>query len=148
MIQNEVYYSPLVVNVEGTFQAIGTNVTAGGGAGATLRFGIYADNGSGSPGRLLLDSGPVAATGTGAISEAISQVLLPGVYWLAVVAQGSASTPTIEALYGGNPLVGMINLTDGNIAGYGQTGVAGALPASALVTADVNPDALVGLQAL
>lgn len=97
--QNSAYAMPMPVNKTHTFVAIGFNVTVIGSTGGTVRLGIYADNGSGYPGALVLDAGTVAvATGTGAKTITISQTLTPGLYWLVAAPQGGTTQPTITTV--------------------------------------------------
>lgn len=79
-----------------TFTAIGANTTIVGTAGATLRTGIYSDNGSAYPGNLITEFGSFDATQLGIIILPINQSLAAGLYWLVSCAQG---TPTTQATY-------------------------------------------------
>lgn len=75
---------------------IAFNVGAAGSAGATNRALLYADDGAGKPGALLLDSGLVDTTTTGikkTTGLASGMLSSPnGLYWATVVAQGGATT--------------------------------------------------------
>lgn len=69
--------------------------TTAGSTGSTVRLGIYADDGTGKPGALLLDAGTLdATTAAGSKEITVAQALTGGLYWLASVAQDSASVPT------------------------------------------------------
>jgi len=59
-------------------------------AGAFVRPGIYADNGNGMPGALIVDGGQVDASTTGSKEAVIDQWLDPGLYWIAIATQGAA----------------------------------------------------------
>lgn len=105
LVENTLYAMPFYCGKSHTFQALSMDVTGLGGAGSVLRMGIYQDNGSGYPGALIIDGSTVAATTpTGGKSVSISQALSAGVwYWLAAAAQGSVTTPTVEAgAFGGS----------------------------------------------
>jgi hypothetical protein len=83
--------------------------------------GIYADNGLGKPGALILDAGTVStASGFGTIT--ISQILTGGIYWFAMAEQGG--TPPVLNAY--------TSWLNGEIAGAGpgwfQGSISGALP--------------------
>lgn len=86
--------SPILIVEAVTVDRITCEVTATG-ASSVFRMGIYSDSATrpGYPGALLLDAGTVdSATGTGVKEITISQLLSPGLYWLAGVAQGGAPT--------------------------------------------------------
>lgn len=103
-------------------------------AGSTIRMGIYTNNRTtDTPDQLLLDAGTVdSATATGVKAIAISQHLDPGLYWLALVAQGGAPTirsvgnvalpPVASTTFVGTSATAALNCT------Y-MTGVTGALGA-------------------
>lgn len=108
----------------------GTVTTAG-----TARLGIYTDSG-GKPGTLVLDAGTVAySTNNTAYLITIDQSLTPGWYWLAHNMQsgsslffGSGGNQTsiqgVQRMAVTSPFTNMV-------AGYEQTSVTGAFPASA-----------------
>lgn len=118
----------------GPIDAIGIAVTTGA-ATSTIRLGIYADDGTGYPGTLLLDAGTVDSSGTGHKEIILpSPVTLPaGLYWLVGVAQGGA--PTVRAI-SQSAVFGVGNTTTAgthNGTSYLQAAVAAALP-NAFVT--------------
>ena len=105
-VADKIYAVPFIAPKGGiTPDRIGVNVTtAGEGAGADVRFGIYKDR-NGRPGDLLLDAGAATALITTGefkkdIVGALSPFLWPGqLYWLAVNVDGAATTqPTVAAL--------------------------------------------------
>lgn len=80
-----------------TVTKIGTAST-GATTGALLRAGIYADDGTGKPGALVVDAGTASVTGGGSILwSGLSVTLTPGMYWIAFVGQGSPTTNGIKA---------------------------------------------------
>ena len=117
-------------------------VTTGGDATSVYRLGIYADDGTGHPGALVLDAGTKAVNlgGSGipgvVTIAGLSTALNPGVYWIVGVIQGSITTqPTLRTIQG----VGIMpNIdfgttappTDGVVFGYNMSGVTGALPST------------------
>lgn len=115
----------------GIINAIGIAVTTGA-ASSTIRLGIYADDGTGYPGALLLDAGTVDSGTTGHKEIVLSTPLsLPaGLYWLAAVAQDGA--PTARAISQSALFAVGATTTAGthNGASYLQAGVDGALPAA------------------
>lgn len=127
-----VYVCPVMIANAITVSEIGMEVTAAPtDPTAALRFGIYADEGRGFPGALLLDAGQVVnpAVGTrGAQITGLSLPLQPGLYWLAVcpqVASGISVRGNGQAPFGQEIDIG----TPTNY-GWRITGVTGALPAS------------------
>jgi hypothetical protein len=78
----------------GTYDAVGWNVTVAGSTGSRQRAVIYADNGSGAPGVVALDSGQVNAETTGQKQVTGLSLVVGtfGLYWGGVVNQGGAST--------------------------------------------------------
>ncbi|MBA3356232.1 MAG: hypothetical protein H0U18_09940 [Pyrinomonadaceae bacterium] len=84
------YAAPFFVSQDVTIDRIACKTSAGG-AGATLRMGIYTDV-NGVPTDLVLDSGSVDNT-TPAIKEVtVSQALSAGIYWIGAVTQGSVDS--------------------------------------------------------
>lgn len=138
------YASPFVVNTTHTFAKVGTNVTGAGGTGSVVRFGIYADA-NGAPGNLVTDYGTVLTTGTGAVSVTASVTLTPGVYWLVVVAQGSASAPTLTSI-GPDPSAVFFGSTQA--AAAVQTGVFTTVGGAALPDPYGTPGGTLGANAM
>lgn len=112
---------------------IGADVTSAGDSGSKYRLGIYADNGSGYPGTLVLDAGTIAGDSNTVQEITISQALDPGMYWIGGVVQVVTVTqPTIRvinavtmpyvALGTSAPTAGQVHV------GYQQGSVTGALP--------------------
>ena len=97
---------------------------------------MYADNGDGFPGALLLDAGTVdISAATGEKDLAINLTLPAGLYWVGGGGQGSytnASRPNVRCIGPGLvPWVpgGMLG-TNINYACIAQQGVSGAMPAT------------------
>lgn len=96
LTQDRLFARPFLVVARRAFDRIGVNITVAAGASGVLRMGIYADGG-GVPGALIVDAGTVSATATGTVEITIAQTLDPGLYWLALVEQGSATGGTVTA---------------------------------------------------
>lgn len=115
IVANVLIFSPITIGMRRTFTRIGIR-SSGFTSSASARLGIYRDsNAGGAPGRLLLDAGTVTIAAASTIYEiTISQLLDPGLYWLAFVANGttaqvisinssSASLSTLGASSTGSP---------------------------------------------
>lgn len=132
---NRCLYVPFRVMDDRTWESIGCDVATGIALGA-FRVGVYADDGNGWPGAALYRSGALVATGTAFVEDTgISLATPPGLYWLAVVAQGAAATFVTASTW--SERVSIIGAPGGTtVSGcVYQTGVSGALPATALPTA-------------
>lgn len=88
------YYIPNAV----TLTKIGCEVaTTPGEAGSKVRLGIWADDGAGYPGSLILDAGQIAGDAVAVAELTISQALGPGMYWFGAVCQSAPTTqPTLR----------------------------------------------------
>lgn len=114
-------FSPWVVNRTMSLSKIGTEVTAAGEAGSLVRLGIYADDGTGYPGALVLDAGTIAGDSVAVQEVTISQVLAPGLYWVGAVVQNAPSTqPRLRTIAGGT--WGAIPITNGAAPAADQPG--------------------------
>jgi hypothetical protein len=116
--------------------AIGAEYTVIGDVGSVFRMGIYADDGTGYPGALLVDAGSFPTDGVpGVVMNALAvPISLPsGIVWLAGAVQNVTTTqPTMRT--GFARLFGAASLTPpaaGAISiGYAQSSISGALPAT------------------
>lgn len=85
---NEMYYTPIYVATESTFDRIRCNVVTEN-AGAEARMGIYgveANNDQGlHPDALVLDAGVVDCGSTGSKAITIDETLAPGWYFLVII---------------------------------------------------------------
>lgn len=128
---------PFVVPNACSITKIGSEVTGAGGSGSVVRIGLYADDGTGYPGALVVDAGTIDGTSATVqdITLGSSVELTAGVYWSATVAQvGTAPTlrvwniPSLMSipmrLGTSTPGAGALGI------GYGQGSVTGALPAT------------------
>lgn len=125
------YYVPLEVPKAITVSELYMNVTTIGAAGSLIRAGIYASDADGDPSTLVIDAGTKVGDTSGHKQWAISQALAAGRYWLAAVGQGGVAMPQV---YKQDYLAGQMPVATANQMvgrGFQQTGVSGALPASA-----------------
>lgn len=108
-------------------------------ASSTVRLGIYADDGAGAPGTLVIDAGTVDSSTTGVKSPTtFSASLTTGLYWLVAVQQGGAS-PVSWNRDNADGMGGFIFASPvTNLAQYGSyncyllsTSTSGALPSTA-----------------
>ena len=111
-----------------TLDRIAMEVTTGG-AGSTHRLGIYADDGTGRPGVLIVDAGTVSTTATGVKEATISQVLAAGLHWLATVQQGGTPPAVRTVDFSGAFETSNVAQTSPGL--FIEAGVSGALPATA-----------------
>jgi hypothetical protein len=125
---------PFWVGQPMSFDRIGAEITTLIAA-SSVRLGIYADNGRGSPGALIVNAGTIDSSSTGAKELVIATNLQPGLYWPCVVPQGGA--PTMRAHNGTLFPVGAGSLATATGSGGIFSGVVtaagavpGALPAS------------------
>ena len=115
-----------------TITRIGAEVTSTGEAGSKYRIGIYADDGTGTPGALVLDAGQIAGDSATVQELTVSQTLAPGLYWVGGAVQSAPTTqPTMRTGTATPPLHALPNGTTTPTAGqstfgFQQTGVSGA----------------------
>jgi len=117
-----------------TLSRIGAEITLAGEAGAVLRLGIYADDGTGQPGALVVDAGTVPADVAAVVETVINVTLNPGFYWVGGVPQSCPTTaPTVRASLSGaitaNIAIGTATPGAGAASvGISKSGVSGVLP--------------------
>lgn len=139
---NTLYLAPLWIDRSIAIDSLAVSVTTAGAAGATVRLGIYEDDGRGYPGVLRVDAGTVSSTAIGAPAAAVAETLTAGLYWIGMVAQ--SVTCTVRAA--NSPYYALAAASASAALGttqpkcYTQTGVAGALPATFSTT--VTPSAV------
>lgn len=128
---------PWVVRRPVTLATIGAQITVAGEAGSKVRLVLYADDGTGRPGALVIDAGQLDGTVVGAAELAASVVLAPGVYWLGAVVQSVTTTqPTLVTVTNWVPPIPVpLGTSLGVMAGLAavgsqQTGITGAAPAT------------------
>jgi hypothetical protein len=137
LTQDQVCYFPVILSA-GVIDRIGIEVTTAAASGI-LRFGIYTDDG-GLPLNLIAQATTTADASTTGVKDLTISATIPrnGLYWLALVAQG-ATTIGVRA----SNIAQDLSLPLGTTPPSGtshfncrtQSGVTGALPASATVGA-------------
>jgi hypothetical protein len=116
---------------------IGAEIVTAGQAGSLLRLGIYADDGTGRPGPLMIDAGTVPGDAIAAAVEVPCVVTLPvGIVWLAAVVQNAPATqPSVRTAVNVTapfllPLGTLLPTASATAVGAAHNGaVQGALPA-------------------
>lgn len=100
LVNNTVRVTRWIVTETVVLSKLWFGFTIVGESGSTFRPGIWADDGHGKPGSLIVDAGAVSTTGTvGAIEATVSVTLTPGVYWVGGAVQGAATTqPTLQVV--------------------------------------------------
>lgn len=89
---------PVLVWQSTAIDRLGVSKSVAGPSGSLLRMGIYADNGTGAPGTLLLDGGNIAGdAATGVQASTVSYTLAPGLYWFACWTQFASGGITLES---------------------------------------------------
>jgi hypothetical protein len=131
-----VKYSPFLVTREATFDRIACIITVVGEASSLVRLGIREDDGTGKPGKLVVDAGTVAGNVLSSTTERFKEIevtLKPGLYWLAACVQEATVTqPTLQvnAVQSGLVQIGVANATvsvnAGDPMGWSEAEVAGA----------------------
>lgn len=125
---------PLTVPPEAAaIDRIGVEVTVAGATGALVRLGVYADDGNGYPGELLLDAGTLPAASAGQKEIAVALALEEELLWLAYVAQAAPVTlPTIRVLGSATAVAPIGAATPGSSAAAWRVSAAvpGELPAT------------------
>lgn len=121
-----IYYIPVQVSHGETLTAIAVDVTAS--ASVMARLGLYTNNG-GVPETLITAPGEVSFSSMGKQILTISEFLLPGVYWLAVVAGGTGAS--IKAIANANAIAMLgFDIADRMITHVTESHSYAALPAT------------------
>lgn len=127
---NTLYFYPVIIRKSLTFDGIGVNVGTAG-TGASPRLGIYGRDSNGLPSNLIIDSGTVDASTTGAKPLTMSNTTLKaGVYWLAILTNVACGITG----YSGNPnfypFFGSTTINTNVGVGFSKSQTYGALPNS------------------
>ena len=139
IVQATVILTPLIVPAYVSIVSLSIDITNAGAAGSVVRMGLYDSLPvTFKPNALVADFGTVVGTGTGTVTNTPATPLQvpPGLYWQALVGQGSpANQPTVRAVLDSNPLVRLTSLpgsaAQNSFVAYNRTLVSGALPAVA-----------------
>lgn len=132
---NRVYTSPFVLPRVATLSGVATEISAAFATTAgTIRLGIYDDDGGRMPTNRIVELTSQAAS-TGVKVFTSTQVLNPGIYWIATVIQGATGTAgQFRAAQGLHEFLGdpaatpNFNITFSTY--YSDTGFSGALPST------------------
>jgi hypothetical protein len=138
-------YTPLLLTAGASFDQIFCETTAGL-ANALIRLGIYADDGTGWPGAVILKTAALDASGTGAISATIAWAPAPGLYWTGYCAQTAAATFRASSTFS-RRISSSLQVTTSQPSSLYEANVSGALPDVANPTNELNIATLVGLRA-
>jgi len=116
---NRLHTGPAFFPREVRIDKLAINVTTGGAGGTLLRFGVY-ENREGFlyPGRLLFDSGSLAADAIAVVTAPCNLLLRPGkVYWSAFISDGA---PVIRSIVGQAqlPVFGIQSSLGTNVHGF------------------------------
>ena len=129
-------FTPWRVRYPLSITRLGAEITSAGDAGSVLRIGIYADDGTGYPGALVLDAGTIAGDSVAVQEITVAITLPPALYWVGGVVQEVTSTqPTVRTVvYDPSGLMPIATTTPSSISvnrcafvGFAMTG---ALPAT------------------
>jgi len=135
---NQTYYMPMYIPNAVTLDRLQIFTTGTFSGTASVRLGIYNDNG-GVPNTVLVDGGTVSATAASTLyTVTISQAVTAGWYWMAFNTQTAA---TVNSFYGANAGVALPNALFPKVAAGGnginstiQTGVTGAFATAGTLT--------------
>lgn len=96
--KDTIRFTPFQIPKKVTVTKVAFNVTVAGDASTTARVAIYSPHATTKfPGSLLVDFGTIAIDSTGVKEYSISQVLDPGIYWLAIN-HNSTTSPTLRSI--------------------------------------------------
>lgn len=126
-----------------TFDRIGIYVATADVSGTpdkTAYLGIYNDGTNLYPGTLVKDAGTVLVNATGIVAATLSPSvsLDKGLYWVALVSNG---TPTLRAAYLGAPLIGLYSTWQIAQGAWKIASSYGALPATFPASGATHQDA-------
>lgn len=143
MANNILTAAPFVISRGSTVDRIGMEVVTGGTA-SVARIGIYNSTSPINlyPSSLVVDSGEMDTTTAGVKSASISQVLQPGLYWLAHLSSATAAATIRDAsLANYYPIFGMTTAmpTQAEV-GLTVSQTYGALPSSFTASATTFSD--------
>jgi hypothetical protein len=149
MVYQQMWVWPFDCQRAITLSKLALNVKTGGPADAVIRMGVYASDGAGGIGSLIIDAGTVAAATSGVKTITISQAAGPDRLWIAAVWQGTTTTggPVVQSYAKANSFLGWSSYNQfPSIIGYQYTGVTGSLPASLSAPTAFENNAAPGVQ--
>lgn len=135
-LDDVVQYVPIMIGEDMTIDRIGIEVTTALAA-STIRLGLYTES-AGAPGTLIADFGTVSSATTGLKELTVSQAVSKGRVFAAWKVDSSTTTVNVRRISGGWNLAQFVSTQadalDPNDVHWRQTGVTGALPATATAT--------------
>lgn len=136
---NTTIYTPLFVPSAVTVDRIGFYTGTAFSGTATVRLGIYADNGGGQPSTLVLDAGTVTATAANTGYQiTISQTLSAGIYWVAFNCQSPATTNQYWGISSPAYLIPNTSAIPSAYTSWQQTSVTGAFANATSIAAQAG----------
>lgn len=138
-VQSLLCVIPVVFQRAVSIDKLGVTV-ATGAASNVIRMGIYADNGIGYPGALIVDGGTLDASTAGAKAVSFTKITLPpGTYWLAYALQGGtgAALQSVPLAAIEFPAATQAAAISGLMPTHAA--VTGALPAAFVFASDAAP---------
>ena len=137
-----IYYVPVFINKSITVTSLNIYTTSST-AGDSIRIGLYTDDGTGKPSKLIEQSGVIVAAAAGVKTYTFSSPYLLSyvkkVYWMAI--QSKTSTQAYNYRTGTTPA---LNFTIGNNGYYGSHAW-GSLPSTATTTGQDGSSAMLYL---
>jgi hypothetical protein len=135
---NSLRVYPVFVPTAQAITRIGTQIVLAGDPGSVVRLGVYADDGTGRPGALVVDAGTIPGD-VAATAELTISAPMPGWHWFGGVVQNAAGgQPTVLVSRNvESPADAGTTMPIAGFESYGfrMSGVTGALPAAYVVTA-------------
>jgi hypothetical protein len=130
--------APWLVQRPVSIARLGAEITSAGEAGSKLRIVLYADNGSGYPGALVVDAGQIAGDSATVQELTVSAAPTFGLYWVGGIVQSVTTTqPTVRICSSWTPAVAVgAGTTLGTITAGGAviclstTGITAAAPST------------------
>lgn len=142
---------PVYIGAGAPIERVFAEVTVIGDASATVRIGIYADNGSFQPGALVLDAGTI--NGNSATVQEITLgtplSLAPGWYWFGAVCVYPTTAPTVRTLTAAPVQIALsttLPAAGTNTVGLAMNSVTGALPSTFTVNAVAGSAPRIGVK--
>lgn len=110
---DRVWYQPLVVVTDVILANLFVDVQIAAGGGLLARLGIYRANKNWQPTELVIDIGTIPIDGVTVVSIAVTEILGPGRYLIALTANGTATMGAYRAMsefgilrtLGGSPIL-------------------------------------------
>jgi len=145
---DRLYGVPLILARAMTFDRLVIEVTVGGAGGTRARLGIYNNGPNLYPGSLLLDAGLVAVDAIAVVSLNIAQSLTKGIYWLAIISDGTPTVRAVNYVHNPIPVLGIYAASlDRTQTGWWKPDAFGALPDPFPAAATLNWDTTPGIAA-